>query len=53
MTRIVGIGVELEPDLPAGLPAIGSEAVWATGPEGIYRIDPEDDTVAAVIQAGD
>ena len=40
-------------DAPAGLPAIGSEAVWATGPEGIYRIDPEDDTVAAVIQAGD
>ena len=27
--------------------------MWATGPEGIYRIDPEDDTVAAVIQAGD
>ena len=40
-------------DAPAGFPAIGSAAVWATGPDGIYRIDPEDNTVAAVIPAGD
>jgi hypothetical protein len=40
-------------DAPAGFPAIGPRAVWATGPAGIYRIDPEENTVAAVIQAGD
>ena len=40
-------------DAPAGLPVIGGGAVWASGPDGIYRIDPGDNTVAAVIEAGD
>jgi hypothetical protein len=40
-------------DAPGGFPAIGRGAVWATGPDEIYRIDPGDNTVAAVIQAGD
>ena len=39
-------------DAPAELPVIGAGAVWATGPDGIYRIDPKDNSVA-VIQAGD
>jgi len=38
-------------DVPAGNPVIGDEVVWATGPAGIYRIDPENSTVAPVIEA--
>jgi len=40
-------------DAKAGFPVIGAGFVWATGPEGAFRIDPDTNTVGAVIETGD